>query len=277
MKKTVTLLLLALSLWNMASAQDDTRPGWTRNTPKAGNNTYVYVVERGGGTTVNEAINNAILKVLRTTMMRIGAVVSWDEVSNSLQNGGDWGTVAMKYNIPVNKVCECVEQKTENGYRVAVLCQVAKNGNVYPDFDEFTGCSDVRSYNNGIALLKSALLPGLGQMGKRHVGTGLLIMSGELVLVGGSVASYFVAQSDLYEMRNGNMSTEIIMSNKSEYDRYRIINLSCLSAAGLLYVYNLISAYTLTPKYKNNDFSFAPLIVPTEDGFASGLSLTINF
>lgn len=272
MKRTISLIFL-LAAVSCAMAQNTDRPGWTYNTPKAGNNTYVYVVERGGGTTVNEAINNALLKVLRTTMMRIGAVVSWDEVSNSLQNGGDWGTVAMKYNIPVNKVCECVEQKTDKGYRVAVLCQVAKSGNVYPDFDEFTGCTDMKTYSNGAALLKSVFLPGLGQMGKNRIEVGVLIMSGEAILLGVAGGTYLGAQSKL----NNGVSPNNPKRWKSSYDACRSINLSCLSAAGLLYVYNLISAYTITPKYKNSDLAFTPVIMPTEEGFASGLTLTFNF
>lgn len=98
MKRTYSILVLLTIAMTMA-AQNADRPGWLTNKPTAGNSSYVYVVERGGGSTVNEAINNALLKVMRTTMMRIGAVVSWDEVNSSLQQGTDWGTVTMKYNI----------------------------------------------------------------------------------------------------------------------------------------------------------------------------------
>ena len=69
--------------------------------------------------------NNAILKVLRTTMMRIGSIVSWDEVNGAIQNGADWGTVAMQYNSPINKVCDYSEKTKGDGYMVWILCQVA--------------------------------------------------------------------------------------------------------------------------------------------------------
>ena len=276
MKRTV-LLLLAAGFACVSVAQNTERPGWTYNTPKAGNSTYVYVVERGGGTTVNEAINNALAKVLRTTMMRIGSVVSWDEVNNALQNGTDWGTVAMKYNIPVNKVCECVEQKTEKGYRVSVLCQVAKSGAVYPDFDEFTACNDTKKYSDGAALLKSVFIPGLGQMGKNHFNEGVLTLAGEVVLVGGAALSYSSAQKRLADIRDKSNSVETIEWSKLRYDVSRTINMTCLSAAGALYVFNLIRAYTMTPKYKNNNLSFTPAVMPTKGGFSSGLTLTFNF
>ena len=276
MKRTV-LLLLAAGFACIAAAQNTERPGWTYNTPKAGNSTYVYVVERGGGTTVNEAINNALAKVLRTTMMRIGSVVSWDEVNNALQNGTDWGTVAMKYNIPVNKVCECVEQKTEKGYRVSVLCQVAKSGAVYPDFDEFTACNDTKKYSDGAALLKSAFIPGLGQMGKHHFGSGFFTLMGEVVFVGGAAGSYYMAQEQLATMRDYNVTLDRYNTAKQDYELYRTAHIACLSAAGALYVYNLVRAYTMTPKYKNRSLSFAPTFMPANIGVASGISLTLNF
>ena len=278
MKRTISLIFL-LAAVSCAMAQNTDRPGWTYNTPKAGNNTYVYVVERGGGTTVNEAINNALLKVLRTTMMRIGAVVSWDEVSNSLQNGGDWGTVAMKYNIPVNKVCECVEQKTDKGYRVAVLCQVAKNGNVYPDFDEFTGCNDMNTYSDGAALVKSIFLPGLGQMGKHRGGSGFFTLMGEVVFVGGAFGSYYMANQQLDIMRDYETSFTKFQRAKNEYNMWRTVNIATLSAAGALYVWNLYRAYTIKPKFKKDkkSLSLYPTLMPTEHELSAGVGVTLNF
>lgn len=268
--------MLVLSIFNIAVAQDN-RPGWLDNRPKASNSTYTYVVERGSGVRVADAVNNAILKVMRTTMMRIGAVVSWDEVNSALQKGDDWGTVAMKYNIPINKVCEYVERKTEKGYVVAVLCQVATSGAVYPQFDEFTACTDTRTYSNGMALLKSAIIPGLGQMGKRHYGSGVFTLLGEVVFVGGAAGSYFMAQEELDKMRKHDVSFSAYTSAKKNYETYRIVNYACIGAAGVLYVYNLIRAYTMTPKYKERTLSFAPTFIPSNEGMTPGVNLTFNF
>lgn len=276
MKIRLSFFLLMLGLFNLAMAQDN-RPGWLDNKPKAGNSSYVYVVERGGGRTVNEAINNALLKVLRTTMMRIGAVVSWDEVNNSLQKGEDWGAVAMKYNIPVNKVCEYVDRKTENGYIVAVLCQVAKSGASYPDFDDFTACTDTKSYSDGGALLKSVFIPGWGQMSKRHYASGIFTLIGEVVLIGGAVGTYFLAQNELNTMKKYDVALGAFSAAKWNYDVYRITNLACIGAAGALYIYNLVRAYTMSPKYQKRTLSFVPTLIPTDQGWASGINLTFKF
>ncbi len=277
MRKIITFTTLLLTIYSVL-AQSVDRPGWTYNTPQAGNSTYLYVVERAGGTTVDEARNNALAQVYRSTMMRIGAVVSWDEINRTLQSGEDWGTVSMKYNIPVNKVCEYVE-KRDNGFVVSVLCQVAKSGNEYPEWDEFSGCMDMNKYSNGAALLKSVFIPGLGQMGKRRVGSGLFTLMGELVFVGGGIGSYYMANKQLSIMRNYQTTFTSFQNAKANYDLWRTANIACFSAAAALYAWNLYRAFTITPKYKRSDshLTYYPALIPTEYAMTTGVGITLNF
>ncbi len=274
-----TLLFLAALLFAASSfAQREDRPGWVNNTPKAGNKTYMYVMERAAGTTQNEARNNALARVYQSTMMRIGATVSWDEINGSIQNGEDWGSVSMKYNIPVNKVCEFSE-KIPDGWLVSVLCQVAKSGAQYPEWDEFNGCNDTKEYSNGAALLKSAIIPGLGQMGKRHVGSGIFTLLGELAFAGGSVATYYMAQQNLAIIQKPDVSLYSYNVARSNYELLRTANIACLSATAALYVWNLYRAASMKPKFKKRtqELSFTPMATPYEEGNAWGLSLTLKF
>ena len=272
-KKIVFFLLLATAM--NAAAQGDGRPGWLKNKPKASNSTYTYVIEQGSGSTVNEAVNNALLKVIRTTMMRIGATVTWSEVNTALQNGEDWGNVVIEYNIPVNKVCEYAEEKG-NGYVVAILCQVATNGNVYPEFDDFLACHDTRTYSNGAAMLKSMVIPGLGQMGKRRYGAGWLTLVGEAVLGGGAIASYLVGNMELSHME-GSYSPGDYLAFANSYNTCEKIHYSCLTAAAILYIYNVVRAATITPRYKNDYFALEPTMMQTDQTLAAGFSFSINF
>lgn len=274
MKIRLSFFILMLGLFNLAMAQDN-RPGWLDNKPKAGNSSYVYVVERGGGRTVNEAVNNALLKVMRTTMMRIGAVVSWDEVNSAIQKGDDWGTVAVRYNIPINKVCEYVEQKTDRGYRVAVLCQVAKSGAVYPDFDDFTACGDTKSYNDVESAMKSALLPGLGQISKNHITEGYITMGGEAALLSAGVICYLLGKDQISKMQGDRPYYFYRGANK--YATYRTLNIAFLSAAAALYVFNIYCAYSITPNYRMNYVFLEPTLIKTDQSWTMGLGLTINF
>lgn len=277
MKQLFLAIILTLSVCTMRAQQED-QPGWTYNLPKAGNSTYMYVMEKAGGTTQAEARNNAIARVYQSTMMRIGAVVSWDEVNGAIQQGADWATVSMKYNIPVNKVCEYTE-KMPNGFLVTVLCQVAKSGNVYPEWDEFSGCYDVKTYNNGSAMLKSVFLPGLGQMGKRHVGSGIFTLLGELTMVGGAVGSSLLAQDELAAMRKSDISLGDFNTAKENYNTLRTANIAFWGAAGALYVWNLYRAYSMKPKYKKNKKSLAyyPALIPAERDAVAGVGLTLTF
>lgn len=277
MIRRLLFLVFSLCVFNIVVAQGDDRPGWLYNLPKPGNTTYLYVVERGGGVTVTDAANNALLKVLRTTMMRIGAPVSWEEVNKAIQHGDDWATLSEVYDIPINKVCEFVERKTDRGYIVAVLCQVAKSGNVYPEFDYFADCTGTKVYNNGAALLKSAFIPGWGQMSKRHYGSGVFTLLGEVAFVGGAIGTYFMAQQQLSIMRSYNVNFNNFMRAESRYQTYRYANIACLSAAGALYAFNLIRAYTMSPKYIERRLSFAPTLMQSEMGLTSGICLTFNF
>ena len=278
MKNGLSFFLLVLCLCNIAIAQDPNRPGWLDNKPKAGNSSYVYVVERGGGRTVNEAVNNALLKVMRTTMMRIGAVVSWDEVNSAIQKGDDWGTVAMRYNIPINKVCEYVEQKTDRGYRVAVLCQVAKSGAVYPEFDDFTACRDTKSYNDVESAMKSALLPGLGQISKNHISEGYITMGGEAVLLSGGAIFYLIGKGKVSAMQGA--ATEYpygYYRYANQYSTLRTLNITFFSAAAVLYVFNIYRAYSMTPRYRMDHVLLEPTMIQMDQSYAIGLCFTLNF
>lgn len=169
-------------------------------------------------------------------------------------------------------MCEYVEQKTEHGYRVAVLCQVAKNGNVYPEFDDFDACGDTKSYSNSAAALKSVILPGLGQMGKRRVGAGVLILAGEIALGGGAYACYHYGTTP----PAGN-SPYKYYHYAERYNSLRTMHIACISAAAALYVTNIVSAYTMSPRYKSDNIALVPFLMPTDKSLTTGLGVTLKF
>lgn len=268
------LLLFAFAVACTATAQVETRPAWTVITPEPGNNTYMFVVERATGNDYQSALNNALAKVFRTTMMRIGAVVSWDEVNAALQKGDDWGGVAMQYNIPVNKVCEYSE-KIDGGFVVWLLCQVAKSGAIPPEFDSFNGCRDTKNYSNGLAAIRSAVIPGLGQMGKRRYLSGILTLTGEVLLVGGAAYCYIGGMNIANNAKKETDPIKIVSGVKG-YNTYRTLYIACASAAGVLYVYNIVRAATMSPKYKDDRIVFVPSLMPVDQTMGMGFSFTLN-
>ena len=117
-------------------------PAWVFNVPVPGNNTYLYSVESGTATTELEARNQAIVRVFQTMALRLGMPVNSQAISKAVQQGEAIEVISTSYNLPINKVCEYTERVMGGGFRVYVLCQVARAGNIMPQWDVFTECVD---------------------------------------------------------------------------------------------------------------------------------------
>ena len=139
--------------------------------------------------------------------------------------------------------------------------------------------SGLNKYSNGAALLKSVFIPGLGQMGKRRVGSGLFTLMGELVFVGGGVGAYYMANHELEVIRDYQTTLDYYQQAKKNYTLWRNVHIASLSAAAVLYAWNLYRAYSISPKYKKNDKSltYYPTIIPTEYTLSAGVGFTLTF
>ena len=273
MKKAILLFVLAIMAL-MSFAQD--KPGWIYNKPKPTNNSYLYAIESATGETEIVARNQAFARVLQSTAMRLGQPINSDEINRAVQNGTSFEVISSQYNIPINKVCEYTE-KISGGYRVYVLCQVAKAGNIIVDFDyEFNGCHDANQYKNSTALLKSVFVPGLGQMGKRRYAEGAVTLATELALLGGAYITYNTAQNQMDIMKDANTTYKDYVAAKDKYNLMKKANTICWGAAAAVYVFNLYRAYSSKPKYKSG-YALNPTIMPTNYDLAFGVSLTYNF
>lgn len=146
MKKIVFLLLLAMSKM-VICAQDV--PQWITKKPRPANDTYLYVVERGVGATEMEARNRAMGLVYRSTIERLSLGIDLSSINNAIANGSNYGDSSEAMNVPLNKVCEFIQQEA-NQYAVYVLCQVARYGNIQVSFTDFTHCN--QSFSHQVAI-----------------------------------------------------------------------------------------------------------------------------
>ena len=146
MKKILFLLLLAISQMVICAQEV---PQWVQKKPKPANDTYLYVVERGVGATEMEARNRAMGLVYRSTIERLSLGIDLSSINNAIANGSNYGDSSEAMNVPVNKVCEFIQQEA-NQYAVYVLCQVARYGNIQVSFTEFTHCN--QSFSNQVAM-----------------------------------------------------------------------------------------------------------------------------
>ena len=134
--------MLCFFMAGIALACAQVVPAWVFKMPVPGNNTYLYSVESGTATTELEARNQAIVRVFQTMALRLGMPVNSQAISKAVQQGEAIEVISTSYNLPINKVCEYTERVMGGGFRVYVLCQVARAGNIMPQWDVFTECVD---------------------------------------------------------------------------------------------------------------------------------------
>lgn len=172
----LTILLVVVS----AGAWAQNEPEWMYKLPKAENYTYEFKKVSGTGYTIGEAKKEAFKQAIGEAGYSITLPVISDNTDITL--------LPQTYNIPIKIECDyttMVKKGAEKGkYVVWLLCKVAVRGNIDVDWGrKYANCNVTQEFKNGNALLKSAFVPGLGQIGKRHVGEGLLTLAGEVALL----------------------------------------------------------------------------------------------
>ncbi|HIY87184.1 MAG TPA: hypothetical protein H9824_00555 [Candidatus Bacteroides pullicola] len=134
LKLSLCLILMwagALSSWGQYVL-----PRWVQSPPPSGN-TYYYRVSQGDGTTEEASQKKAFAIAVLESAFAIGVPLNLQQLE---QLEGDSLLVeANRYvKIPINKVCQhTVSLTTRQGYRTYILCQVAKDVHMIPDFKSF--------------------------------------------------------------------------------------------------------------------------------------------
>lgn len=111
-------------------------PAWVQFPPPR-TSTYYYRVSKGTGLTEEAAERQAFAMAIMESAFAIGIPV---DVKRMEQMESDSLLVeASRYvRIPINKVCTYVQSlDVRRGYRAYVLCQVANDPRVMPDFKSF--------------------------------------------------------------------------------------------------------------------------------------------
>ena len=135
------LLFILISMgWVTLFAQS--MPDWVKHRPKASNSTFYYRVTIGEGSTYTLAYSNAFAKAILESSWKIGVQVTTSDdletIKNDIYENISIGQV--ESNIPINKVCEYLEQQSSTKYRLYCLWQVGKPAQVV-QFDEFYDCN----------------------------------------------------------------------------------------------------------------------------------------
>ncbi|MBO4602591.1 MAG: hypothetical protein J5651_05470 [Salinivirgaceae bacterium] len=268
MKKRLLAILLVV-----VSAGAWAQPRWVEGViPSPKNNTYIYEMASGEANSVNEARTQAIGLVLQRTGLRLGQPVNMAEINRAVQRGENFDVLSATFNIPIREVDYFIERRGGKCIYYT-LCQTAVNANVGVQFTTYRGS------DNAVAIIKSAFIPGLGQIDKRHYGAGLLTLAGEVALVGAGTLCYLSAQDKLDIMHSDDVSYADFSSARKDYNRLRDASYVIWGAAAGLYVFNLISTGTMgQKKYKGrNKFAFCPTVLPDNERVSPGLAVRVKF
>lgn len=271
MKRQIIFSFIITLIGLSSMAQE--KPGWIFNKPTPTNNSYLYDVEWGDGKTPKEAENEAFAKVFRYAAMQVGQPFESSEINAALQSGKDYSVIAAQYNIPINKVCEFSEN-VGGQYKVYILCQVAAAGNVMAQWSNFSDCD--RQHVDGIAVLKSALLPGLGQFHKGQNVKGVCFLTGEAVCVTAIVIGQSMRKTNINKMNNTtSVNAKKAYANKA--NTYTTIRNIGIGAAAAVYVWNVLDAIIAKSNHQYLSYGSPVNLTPVVTDESVALSLNINF
>ena len=287
-------LVSFFSLCAFSMRKPEFYPDWVFSTPKPENATYIYVVDHGEGATKREAINQALARIFQSTANRIGSTVSTADIAKAINEGISYEVLAQSMRIPINKVCEFPKQNKDDSWTVYILCQVAKNAYVTPDFEPCTHCTEhsfydkrlkeyedyvkdsisqiintakmLRKKSNARAIAASTFIPGMGQMLKGQYGAGCGFLFSELALFGGGTACYFLADKQNDIMTKRGTSYDDYNAAKNKKNTYNIAMYCCFGAGAALHIVNMCHAYMCFDKKLAKRLSaFEPAIIPTNE------------
>ena len=247
------------------------RPQWVVTPPSPTNNTYEYKVEKGIASTELEARNLAIGRIFQNLSFYLGAKASSSEVNAAVQKGVTFDVIAEYFDVPINKVCEYTE-KTKSGYIVYVLCQVAKAGNIEPEFDHFSDCYKMATN----PYLKYAFVPGMAQIKKGSVAKGACFITGEVIFVGGIVTAE--CMRNVYVNKINSTRDVTLRKTYTQYaNNAAIIRNVSIAGAVAVYAWNVIDGIVAKPKTEFIVEGVQMDITPYADMYSGGLAVNINF
>jgi hypothetical protein len=165
---------------------------------------------------------------------------------------------------------ERLRTPTGYAYRVWVLYEVSDRRAFKPYIPEYT------DRYGGDAFLRSAILPGWGQMYKGSGAKGIWIIAGEVALAAGLVATENLRASYMKKI-NETHQADAIRTYARNADTMKNMRNLCITGAAALYLYSLIDAVAAPGRKRlvGGERSFS--LHPVAGGEYAGIGLVMNF
>ncbi len=276
-----------LFLFSFSMLLGEIRPEWVGNTPKAGNDSYVFIEVTSYGSDLAGAKIEALKKlasdqqlkksvrisVNRDKSRHIGQNFKNEKFRESIQDQTevDVNISGDVYTLQANEVDSWSTQVPNGMVELHTLYQVAVAPN--PTFDE-----TYYSTKYGSAAVVRSLIPGWGQIYKGSKAKGWTIIGAEVAAIGGII--YTENQRSTYESKvnTRGITTNQLKTYKNKMDNFETARNVCIGAAAAIYIYNLVDAAVAPGArrviVKPRRYAMGPYVTP-EGG--AGLSLAYTF
>lgn len=266
--KTRVILLFVFSFLAMGVFAQS--PKWIRNKPQPENDTYLYVVEYASANNERDARNQAMAKVFQSTANRLGQPFSSDEINEAVMKGTDYSVVSRNYNIPINKVCEYTEILAD-GYKVYVLCQVAKAGNKPARWSYFGECGKTSSNS----MVGPSFIPGMAQIKKGQTAKGVCFIAGEIIFIGGAILSQSMVTSNVNKLASTHNSSLKYQYTKNA-NTWATMRTVSIAGAVAVYLWNVIDGIASKGE-QHVLYGHNVSLTPYSDFNSTGIALNFKF
>ena len=275
--KYYIVILANLLLPFVAMGQDSSskeRPAWVNGYFIERNNSYIEVVSAVGYSEDNARDKAAQIIVERRSL------ATGQRAHISISDGNIHVDGSNALTVKARIIDQYTERLGAGEYRVSLLVQTAKN----PEY-EYESVSVTRRYD----FSPRVFVPGAAQFHKGQKARGALFITGEVVLIGGAVASAILYKdTEKRLLQENNLAPLTDISNyvwgcdPGEYadnmKMYRTIRNACIIGAAALYVWNVIDGVASKGKPhivigESSSINFMPYV----DHRSSGLMLSLNF
>ena len=144
MRKLLLIIITLVCALSLGAQTNVSNPKWLKQLPIAPRNAmYYYRVTTAEARTYEQAYAKAFATAIQESRWKLGVAVdiNTNEEEQAQDIINNINVQPSQVRLQLNKVCEYIENSTINmNVRVSILWQVARYGNVDPQFDDFTDC-----------------------------------------------------------------------------------------------------------------------------------------
>lgn len=261
-KSIITGLILTVVLFcGVTVRAQSLRPKWLNSGLSDLCFSYVEVVS-GDASTVNDARDKAASVIVQRRNLAAGAEVTVKVVNGQITSSGSQDMI-----VSARILDEYVEELDYGGWRVYLLVQTLK----HPQYSfESVVVTDDYPFS------ARTFVPGMEQMYKGQKTKGLLFIVGEVVCVGGIIASESMRASNV-NLINSTHNAQQRATYTDNANMWQNVRNGFIGAAAAVYVWNVVDALVSkgTRYVKTGDAALT--LAPYATMETVGLALNINF